>query len=126
MKSKSFNQFVRMMEKEDCSLIQISAYKKDFPEEYETYNEAYKKARNECMKAHSAGIEGYKGFDYMSVENILKQAKCDKSVPYPDMPYSEATKKAAEVEARNARIQSGNATHSDYVSITNELYGKGR
>lgn len=126
MKSKSFNQFVKMMEKDKCSLIEISAYKKDFPEEYETYNEAYKKARNECMKAHSAGIEGYKGFDYMSVENILKQAKYDKSVPYPDMDYEAATKKAEEVKARNERIQSGSATHADYLSVTNELYGKGR
>ena len=126
MKSKSFNQFVKMMEKDKCSLIELSQYKKEHTQEYETYNEAYKKARTECQKSHNAGIKGYEGFDYMSVENILKQASYDKSVPYPDMPYEEATKKAEEVKARNERIQSGTATHSDYVSITNELYGKGR
>lgn len=124
MKSKSFNQFVKMMEK-DGSLIEISKYKREHPEEYDCYHTAYEKARTECQKAHNAGIEGYKTFDYMNIPNIMKQASYDKSVPYPDMDYEAATKKAAEVKARNERIQSGNATHSDYVAITSELYGRG-
>lgn len=124
MKSKSFNQFVKMMEK-DGSLIEISQYKKTFPEEYDCYHTAYEKARTECQKAHNAGIEGYKTFDYMNIPNIMKQAKFDKTIPYPDMPYEEAKAKAAEISARNERIQNGTATHSDFVSIKNEMYGRG-
>lgn len=124
MESKSFIQFVHMMESDKTSLIQISQYKKAHETEYETYNEAYKKARDDCRKSHNANIKGYEGFNYMSQENILKQAAYNPNIPYPELKFEEARTKAAEVKARNERIQNGTATHSDYVSVTNELYGK--
>lgn len=126
MKSKSFKAFVKMMEK-DGSLIEISQYKKTFPEEYDCYHAAYERARNECMKCHNNGIAGYTTMNYMNIDNIMKQSQSDKSIRYPDLPYEEAKQKAAEIDARNERIQSGSATHEDYVSIKNELYSsKGR
>lgn len=124
MESKSFNQFLNMMESDKTNLVQVSQYKKEHPEEYECYNEAYKRARDECRKAHNARFKGYESFNYMSKENIMKQAANDRSIPYPELKYEEAVKKAAEVKARNERIQAGTATHADYVSVTNELYGK--
>jgi len=119
IKSKSFKQFVSMQESNKPKLIELSQYKKERPEEYESYNEAYKKARNECMKAHNKGMPGYTSLNYMSIENIMKSA----GVKYPDLPYEEAQKKIKETEARNKRIESGTATHEDYVSVMNERKG---
>lgn len=112
------------MESDKATLIQVSQYKKEHEEEYEVYNEAYKKARDDCRKSHNAKIKGYEGFNYMSKENIMKQAANNPNIPYPELKFEEARTKAAEVKARNERIQNGTATHSDYVSVTNELYGK--
>lgn len=124
MKSKSFKEFVAMQESKKPYLVEMSQYKKARPEEYEVYNEAYKRARSEVQAAHNKGIKGYMNLNYMSIENIMKQAENDKSVQFPELPFEEAQKKARDIEARNKRIQGGNATHEDYVSITNELYGR--
>lgn len=125
MESKSFRQFLNMMEGDKANLVQISQYKKAHETEYETYNTAYKKALDECQKAHNAGIKGYEGFGYRNKENIMKQIAHDSTIPYPELKYDEAVAKAEEIKARNARIQNGTATSADFMSIKSELYGRG-
>lgn len=120
MKSKTFNQFVALQSK-DGNLIELSKYKRELPEEYETYNTAYKRALEEVKKLHNRNVAGYTGFDFMKKENILKQLAGDKTIPHPDKTFEES--KA--IEARNQRIREGNYTSADFEAAKSEYIGRG-
>lgn len=112
MKSKTFKQFVAMNDKTG-NLIELSKYKKELPEEYATYNAAYKKALDEVQKAHNRHVAGYTGCDYMKKENILAQAAFDSTIPHPELTF-EASR---ELEESRQRVKDGNYTSEDLARI---------